>query len=259
MAATGDLPEEGEFVIGSVTRVENQGAYVALIEYPGQKGFVHIAEVASGWVKNIRNFIRENKTVVCKVLRVRAERGRIDLSLKQVSGYRKQEKIKAWKNEQKAGKLLEMVCQSAGLDPKTSLETLGKPLQETFGSLYGALEAAALDDDVLTKEGFEGPWIPLFTETAKANITPPTVSIEGYLELTCPGPTGITFLKQALATIEPISDEAQVEVQYAGAPRYRLAITAPDYKVAEAQLESTTNKLEETLADAGGSMTFERS
>ncbi|MEC8948750.1 MAG: S1 RNA-binding domain-containing protein, partial [Candidatus Thermoplasmatota archaeon] len=49
-----ELPEEGEFVIGRVSEVRNHGADVELLEYPGQKGFVHISEVASGWVKYIR-------------------------------------------------------------------------------------------------------------------------------------------------------------------------------------------------------------
>jgi len=61
-----DYPNEGEFVICTVIKVQNYGAFVSLDEYPNREGFVHIAEVASGWVKRIRNHIKEKQKVVCK-------------------------------------------------------------------------------------------------------------------------------------------------------------------------------------------------
>ncbi len=253
------LPEEGEFVIGSVYRVEAQGAYVNLLEYEGQRGFVHIAEVSSGWVKNIRNYIRENQKVVCKVMRVRADRGRIDLSLKQVSGYRKQEKIRAWKNEQKANKLFEMLTESVGLKEKDFINQTSRQLRESFGTLYGAFEAAAVDDKVLEKEGFKGKWVPGFLQTATENISPPFVSIEGYLQLSTRHPEGINHIKKALSGVAASHDEAQVEIQYAGAPRYRLSVSAPNYKIAEAQLESTLEELRNGLSASSAQLDFERS
>lgn len=253
------LPEEGEFVIGSVYRVEAQGAYVNLLEYEGQRGFVHIAEVSSGWVKNIRNYIRENQKVVCKVMRVRAERGRIDLSLKQVSGYRKQEKIRAWKNEQKANKLFEMLVENVDLHQKDFIERTSRQLRENFGTLYGAFEAAAVDEQVLEREGFEGTWVPGFIQTAKENISPPFVSIEGYLQISTHHPQGIVHIKQALSSVAASHDQAQLEIQYSGAPRYRLSVSAPNYKVAEAQLESTLEELRTGLMESSAKLEFERS
>lgn len=253
------LPEEGEFVIGSVYRVEAQGAYVNLLEYEGQRGFVHIAEVSSGWVKNIRNYIRENQKVICKVMRVRADRGRIDLSLKQVSGYRKQEKIRAWKNEQKANKLFEMLTESVGLDQKDFIAQTSRQLRERFGTLYGAFEAASVDENVIEREGFEGDWVAGFIQTAKENISPPYVSIEGYLQLSTRHPEGIVHIKKALSNVSATLDEAQVEIQYAGAPRYRLSVSAPNYKIAEAQLESTLTELKKGLLESSANLEFERS
>ena len=75
-----DYPDEGEFVIGTVIKVQNYGAFVSLDEYPDREGFVHIAEVASGWVKRIRNHIKEKQKVVCKVMIVVRSKGHVDLS-----------------------------------------------------------------------------------------------------------------------------------------------------------------------------------
>ena len=66
-----ETPEEGEYIIGRVKEVKDFGANLELLEYSEQKAFVHISEVASGWVKYIRDFIREGQMVVAKVTKVK--------------------------------------------------------------------------------------------------------------------------------------------------------------------------------------------
>src|SRR5919109_2491020 len=106
-----EYPDEGELVVGTVRAVENFGAFVKLEEYPDKEGFLHIAEVSAGWVKRIRDHVREQQRVVCKVLTVDPSRGHVDLSLKRVNEHAKREKIQEWKNEVKAEKLLEITSQ----------------------------------------------------------------------------------------------------------------------------------------------------
>ena len=103
-------PEEGELVVCTVTEVKQNGAYVSINGYDKTNGFIFIGEIASGWVKNIRGFVRDGQRVVCKVLR----RGRKDLntyelSLKSVSEERKRDTLQAWKNEQRATQLLKVI------------------------------------------------------------------------------------------------------------------------------------------------------
>ena len=79
------VPSEGELVVCSVTSVKENGAYCTLDEYTGLEGFIFIGEVTSGWVKSIRNHVREGQRVVCKVLRTRKDGSSLELSLKAVS------------------------------------------------------------------------------------------------------------------------------------------------------------------------------
>src|SRR5438445_450446 len=104
-----DWPDEGELVVCTVANVKNFGAFVTLDEYESKEGFIHIAEVSSGWIKYIRDYVREGQKVVCKVLKVDPEKGHIDLSLKAVNEHQRREKIQEGKNEQKAENLLGIV------------------------------------------------------------------------------------------------------------------------------------------------------
>ena len=105
------FPDNGELVVCTVDSVKNYGAFVTLDEYDGKQGFVHVRDVATGWVKYIRDYVREGQKIVCKVLGVDSSKGHIDLSLKSVNDHQKREKIQQWKNENKAEKLMEIVAE----------------------------------------------------------------------------------------------------------------------------------------------------
>jgi len=106
---TTSTPEEGELVVASITTVKQNGAYVTLDEYPRIEGFIFIGEIASGWVKNIRAFVREGQRVICKVMKTRRDGTSLELSLKSVSEERRRDRLQEWKNEQRANQLLKVL------------------------------------------------------------------------------------------------------------------------------------------------------
>ncbi len=71
--------EVGAVLEGKVTGITKFGAFVELPEK--NTGMVHISEVASTYVKEIREFITEGQTVKVKVLSI-GEDGKISLSMK---------------------------------------------------------------------------------------------------------------------------------------------------------------------------------
>ncbi len=248
-------PEVGEFVIATVKSIKPYGAFVILDEYEGKEGFIHIGEIASGWIKYIKDHVREGQKVVCKVLRVDKSKGHIDLSLKRVNEHQKREKIQEWKNEKKAEKLLGLVAQRLGVSEEECYRTCGDEVMEKFGGLYAAFEEAAINgEDVFRDEGIEGDWVQIFVDVAKENIKPPYVRISGYVELTTTEPDGIERIKEVL---EAASSE-NVQIRYVGAPRYRIYVKADDYKEAEDILTRVANDIVEKFRSMGGEAEFKR-
>ncbi len=74
--------EVGAILEGKVTGITKFGAFVDLGD--GKTGMVHISEVASTYVKEVRDFITEGQTVKVKVLGI-AEDGKISLSIKKAA------------------------------------------------------------------------------------------------------------------------------------------------------------------------------
>ena len=74
--------EVGAIIEGKVTGITKFGAFVDLGD--GTTGMVHISEVASAYVKEIRDHIQEGQTVKVKVLTI-SEDGKISLSIKKAT------------------------------------------------------------------------------------------------------------------------------------------------------------------------------
>lgn len=69
----------GAIVDGKVTGITKFGAFVALPD--GKSGMVHISEVASSFVNDIKDFLQEGQDVTVKVIGI-DQVGRINLSIK---------------------------------------------------------------------------------------------------------------------------------------------------------------------------------
>ncbi|MCE8428581.1 MAG: translation initiation factor IF-2 subunit alpha [Candidatus Methanoperedens sp.] len=252
-------PEESDLVVCSVKKVTDFGAFVELDEYGHKEGLIHISEVASGWVKYIRDHVREGQKIVCKVLYVDASKRHIDLSLKDVNEHQRREKIQLWKNEQKAEKWIQYVARmtKTGQDDLNILIAL---LYDKFGSVYSVFERSRIGDiSGLTGIGISKEISEMIKKVAEENLKKPQVDISGFIDLTCPLPDGIEHIKKALkAAGKANGNDVTVDVMYMGAPRYRIHVTAPDYKKAESILKKSSQDAIDIIEKASGTGEFHR-
>ncbi|MDY6930895.1 MAG: translation initiation factor IF-2 subunit alpha [Halobacteriota archaeon] len=252
-------PEVGELVVCTVKKVLDFGAFVALDEYGDKEGFIHISEVASGWVKYIRNHIREGQKIVCKVFNVDPAKAHIDLSLKDVNEHQRRDKIQDWKNEQKAKKWMSFVASSTGIE-HAKMNHLYDQIYSVYGSIYPGFEDAALNGyEALVESGIEEEIAIKIFEVAVENIKMPQVEISGYVDLTCPEADGIGCIKKALKAAIRVKDEkVNIEATYVGAPTYRIHVIAPDYKSAENALRAAGESAVKVIKKHGGIGEFHR-
>ncbi|MEM1657684.1 MAG: translation initiation factor IF-2 subunit alpha [Candidatus Jordarchaeales archaeon] len=256
-----EYPDEGDLVVATVTRIANHGAYVTLDEYEGKEGLVHISEVSQSWVRNIRNFLKEGQKVVAKVLRVDKKKGFIDLSLRRVTEQQRKQKIQEWKRAQKAESLLELAAKKLGKTIDEAYEKAGWPLEDKYGEIYAGFEKAAeKGEQPLIEAGVDEEWSKVLAELAKAYVEIPKVKVRGILELTSLRRDGIEAIKKALIAAESVvkDGDVNVEIYTIGAPRYRVEISAKDYKQAENVLKDVVSTALAVIKEEGGSGTFIR-
>ncbi|MCP8305355.1 MAG: translation initiation factor IF-2 subunit alpha [archaeon] len=258
MEVESQLPEEGELVLATVRRITSHGAYVTLDEYRGMDGFLHISEISTGWVRNIERYVRAGQKKVLKVIRISESRKEIDLSLRQVTGEEKREKLMAVKKDEKANSILALVESKLNLDEETS-KKYREILMEEFETLYDAVEQVSKKGiGVLQKLGLPQDYSPTLEAIAKEKVTIPTVRICGIMELRSDLPNGIEIIKSALSNIKNIDEEAKVKIRYLSAPRYRINVEAENYKIAEKVLNASIQKVNKSMEKRGGRFSFKR-
>ncbi|MFB6224643.1 MAG: translation initiation factor IF-2 subunit alpha [Haloarcula sp.] len=253
-------PEPGELVVGKIDEIEDFGVFVDLDEYEGKRGLCHISEVASGWIKNVRDHVNEGQTVVAKVLDVDESAQQIDLSIKDVNDHQRKEKIQEWKNEQKADNWMELAF-GEDLDDETYAAIANELLAE-FGSMYDGFESAAIHGkDALEDVDLAEEEIDAIVQTARNNVSVPYVQVTGYVDLSCPESDGVDVIKEALQAAEgngDVPEEIDLEVTYVGSPEYRIQVQAPDYKTAEDALEESADRAAAVVEQHGGTGQFHR-
>ena len=253
-------PEPGELVVGDVDEIADFGVFVDLDQYEEKRGLCHISEVASGWIKNVRDHVSEGQTVVAKVLEVDESSNQIDLSIKDVNEHQRKETIQDWKNERKADNwMLIALGEDVSDDRYTSV---ANALLREYESLYDAFEASAirgveaLDDADIDEAATEA-----IVAAARENVSVPYVDVTGYVDLESAAAAGVDDVREALEAASgngEIPDGVDLDVAYVGSPEYRITVRAPDYKTAEDQLEAAAERARETIAAAGGTGAFHR-
>lgn len=244
MSAENILPESGEIVICTVREITSHGIYVNLDQYDGTNGFLHVSEISTGWVRNIDRVAKVSQKLVLKVIRVNKARREIDLSLRQVTNEERRAKVIEWKREERAIAIVEAVRNKLAMDDGQEKE-LRQTLEEHFGTLYEALEVAAKAGE----KGIASAALPEKTakavvEIASEKIVPPRYEVGALVEVSSRSPEGIEQVKKTLLAATGAS-VASVHITYAGAPRYRVRITADDYKQAEKALDIVLDKIKD--------------
>lgn len=252
------MPEEGEVVMCKITKIHYNSVFADLNEYLNKSGMIHISEIAPGRIRNIRDYVKEGKMVVCKVLRINHERGHIDLTLRRVTDRQRRNKVNELKREQLAEKILEFAAKKLNKDPKDYFfDVMKRVKDDEYENPYTFFEAivnetAKFSDANFTKEE-EKILLPLI----KQRITKPEVEIVERITLSSIESDGVELIRNALVAAGDTYKD-NITIVYEGAGRYKITVKASEYKEAEGMLEQAKYELEQKLSNAKHTLGYDR-
>ena len=220
--------QKGEVVIAVVKEIRPHSVLVDIIDYPGEEGMIHISEIASGWIKNIRNHVRPGQQVVCKIMRKGYP---VNLSMKRVSEREKKEKLRKFSLEKRAEKLFEQ------LEKEGVSKEWKKRIKREFGSLWDAFETGMKNPKLVEKRLPE--IAEKLIEIARKNIKKKEIEIRYEIDIHSIEPDGIDVVKKALKSLEK-----KYDIAYLSAGRFLLHARTTDPKSMEKKMEEELKALE---------------
>lgn len=226
-------PEEGELVWCTVTKIHFHSVFCTIEEY-GKQGMIHISEVSPGRIRNIRDYVKEGKPVVCKILSIKEDKGHIDLSLRRVSDGQRRKKSNEIKQEKKAEKILETVAKQLKISLEKLYSELKDKIFEEYDYLHPAFEDVVEADLSLKSLGIDPKTAEILEKVIREKIKPKEVSINGTMKIKTYSPEGINIIKDLL---KKMSFSEEISITYAGGGSYRVGIIAKEFKTAESDLK----------------------
>lgn len=254
------MPSYGETVVCRITKVLDYGVFVEFLEYEGVTGFVHISQVASSWVKNIRNFVKVNQIRAAKVVHTDTSKNQIDVSFNKVSAGEQRAKIEAYGQLKKPQKLVEMVAKTCKSTPDCAWKEISEPLLEHYESLYDAFQVIKINGADAAK-GVPEKYLKSLLDIIDKNIDIPQKIVRGKLMLTTTDPAGVELIKKALIDSKKAGEKhkgAKIDILYSGSGKYAVKIVSHDYKIAEAALKNLVDTAISEMDSAKGKGSFER-
>ena len=254
---TQELPEVGEIVIATIKKTGDHGAYVSLDEYDNIQGFLHISEIAPGWVRKVTKYVKEGDKKVLLVKKIQANRAEIDLSLKQISKEQRKKKLLDVKRFEKEQGILKNIQDKVKLSSE-EVDELEEKLLSKYKSVYDAVidigtnNINVIDDLEISEK------IKKTIDELSKKIKLPTVEIRGILEMTNNKSDGIEIIRKILLDAIKESQNQKITILYLGAPKYRLSIVAQDFKTAEKTLKPILEKIEKNTSKQNGTFKFSR-
>ncbi|MFB6191362.1 MAG: S1 RNA-binding domain-containing protein [Candidatus Nanohaloarchaea archaeon] len=245
-----DRPEEGDFVVVTITDVDENSAYAELEEYKDQKGLIHISEVSRSWVQDLTKELGEGEKTVAQVIDAGSDP--VDLSLKRVNDNQKKETMSRWNREKKAEEFLDDLAEILDEDKEDLYEGVVFPLQREFESSFTGFEIAVGEEEKL-KDILDDEIVEAVQEVAKENINLRQEKLEGELEVSFPQGDGVQRLKKVFENVPE-----GVEVKYVSAPEYSITAWGRNSRLAKKRMDNAVEILRERVEDEAGDFEFSR-
>ncbi len=217
--------QEGDLVLCTVREIEKT---VVFVELPNkEKGTIVLSEIASGRIRNLREYVVPSKKIVCKVLRVSPNH--IELSLRRVSSKEQKEVMDKFKQEQTSMSALKSIL-------KENYETINEAILKDYTSLFEFLAEARENEKALTK------YIPKEAQDQVRKLTEKKkkfVEVKKILKIKCLQSDGIKKIKEMLC----INDE-EIKTVYIAAGEFQLTFKGEDYKTLNKKVQTILEEIE---------------
>lgn len=254
------FPQKDEILLCTIKKILPNSVFVVLDEYKDLEGMIRIPEIAPGRIRNIRDFVKEGKKIVCKVLKSDSIKKHVDLSLRRVQQSVRIKKTNEIKQEVKAERLLEGIAKQLKLKSDELYKKTMEKISEDYDMLHFFFQDIATDQADLNKIKLDKKIENILTKTIKDRIKPQEFKLKAIFNISNKEGEGILKIKQSIKKTLELAKQKnyKIKITYLGSPKYEMDISSTDYKSAENILTELAENLTKNIKTDNGDVEWEK-
>lgn len=246
-----EFPQREEVVICRVTKILDYGVFVELLEYPDVTGFVHVSNVASSWVKNIRNFVKENQVRAGKVTFVDREKNQVDIAFNKVSDNQQRVRINEYNLLKRSQKIIELLARESKKTYAVVWQEVAEPLLQNYISLWEAFSKIR-EEGINAAKDVPDAWKKILVDALEKNIPMPEKEIQKTVKIKSFEPNGVEIIKNDVTNAMKKAVDVKSDVIYLGSGKYLIKIISPSFKKSDQVMARVIDELSSSIKKSHG-------
>ncbi len=221
--------EEGQIVLCTVNKIVGTTVFVRIED--NAEGTITTSEIASGRIRNLRDYVVPGKKIVCKILSIKS--GRVQLSLRRVKQNERKELLDKIQKENNYKAIIKTVLGKDDAEKIIGKINEEKSLIDFFEEFK---EKPGILNNYFKKENAEK--IIKIIESKKEKPK----EIKNIMKLSNKSSEGIKVVKEI---INNACKNSKCNVSYIAAGKYSLVIQGPDFKQIKTEINRVTEEIEQ--------------
>ena len=224
-----NIPEIGEFVIGTVESTKSHHVIFKLDEY-NLNADLYTTEINRKEVRNFKVVFKKNRKFVLKV--IKSSKSGINLSLRKVGSGQERAKQEEYRNEKIADELINQTSKQLKIKYSEFFKKTGDKILEKYDLIYPLFQESIDNPDIidflkLTKKNKDA-----LISNIKSRISVKEKTFKYNFNFESTKSNGILVVKNTVKKIfENLKNEkVKLEIKYMGPGKYRFNITPKNNK-----------------------------
>ncbi|EAY11396.1 Eukaryotic translation initiation factor 2 alpha subunit family protein [Trichomonas vaginalis G3] len=247
-----DLPNPSDKVMVKITRVDELGIWVQLLEYSNREGMIPLGQFTTRKSRKVPKTIRVGKVDTAMVTTVDVEKGNMDLTRQGL----KEEEIAANEKRYNDYKNLMNLLAFASTQCKVPLEelvqTIAHPLTKEYGNAYQALQQSNTKPEILDDLQISAEVKESIRTQIQRMFTPQELRIHSTFEAEVLTKAGVDALREALVAGYEAAPDSSLSISVIAPPVYSAALNTLGAEQGIEILNKCLEIIEEKITAVGG-------
>ncbi|KAH0789680.1 translation initiation factor 2 subunit 1 [Histomonas meleagridis] len=250
-----EYPEENEAVTVQLTRVDEMGIWVELLEYASKEGMIPLGQYTTRKTRKIPKNVKVGKIDVALVIKVDMGSATMDLSRQ---GLKEEEKQAAEKRYADYKNLMSLISHLAKQHTEMSFQDLVQriayPLHTKYGNAYTALQKSYHNPAIIDDLDILDVYKKLLKEQVQKMFTPKEVRIHSLFEAEVLTSGGVDELRKALSAGYDIVDteKSNLQLSVIAPPLYAASLTVFNYEEGVETIRKVLERIKEKIEEVKG-------